>query len=406
MFDVPSRIQAQDYAAAKDDQTREGDTTGPCAGGKVDMKTTDDRQGVCKIGWTAAGEWVEYSLASNSIGQYDLILRLASNDNNKKVSVTIDGVEVGSVTAPNKGFTTFENRKISNVSIGVGEHTLRVTFENDGIDFNYLDIIDYVEPVTPPVVTPPPKPPVVTTPPKPPVTTPTERCNKNDTNNDIRNPSNHGELDDRTCKHRYSERTFGNSPVKWGKYEISADSSTDADLSARMERKFAPRAKPGNNSYQRFKGTFRIDSTSGPGKVSPGFSTAFLQFKGKHQGSTGDPAIALFVLEEVQEGNQIYFNIYREQITKRNGRFSNNGRKYVFLTRVKRNESFRIEAETGFRGNPVKEHYANVKINNKWYYFNVPEPKKGTETGIRYGAYVIKKGTARVFVSQTEFSSN
>ena len=178
--------------------------------------------------------------------------------------------------------------------------------------------------------------------------------------------------------------------------------STEADLLARMECKFAPRTKPSETTFQGFKGTPCIDSISGGGRN--GRVTSILQFKGKHQGSTGDLAIALFVLEEAKEDGQIPFDIYREQITKRGGRFSNNSRKYAFIASVKRNEHFIIEAETGFRDKPVNQHYANVKVKDKWHYFNVPEPAKGSETDIPYGAYSLSKGMAKIFVSETEFS--
>ena len=70
---IPGRIQAQDYMAANDDDTRSGDATGLCGSGNVDMRTTTDNNGGCKIGWTLAGEWVDYVFTSNSDGQFDII---------------------------------------------------------------------------------------------------------------------------------------------------------------------------------------------------------------------------------------------------------------------------------------------------------------------------------------------
>lgn len=227
-------------------------------------------------------------------------------------------------------------------------------------------------------------------------------CNPKDTNSDLTKtvPVNSGSLDDRTCKYIYSETTFGTSKVKWGVYQIAENTSTDADLSPRMERFFSPRVKPGNDTYQYFKGTFRIESVSDIAK-----KTSIFQIKGKHKGSTGDPAIALFVVQKVVVGKDTYFDIYREQIIRRGGRFSDEGRKYTnALVRVKKLESFNVEIKTGFSGTPVNKHYANVRINGKWFYFDVPDPKSGTESAIRYGTYVCDSGTAKIYVSNTSFS--
>lgn len=164
---IPGRIQAQDYTAGNDDEKRDGDTTGPCAGGMVDMRATDDNNGSCKIGWTLAGEWVDYAITSNSDGKFDIILRLASKDLGQKVVVSIDGVDVGDVTGPGKGFTTFQDRYIRDVAINTGEHTLRVYFEGQGVDLNYVEIVDHT-PVATPEVTPEVTPPKEDTPKNPP----------------------------------------------------------------------------------------------------------------------------------------------------------------------------------------------------------------------------------------------
>ena len=223
-------------------------------------------------------------------------------------------------------------------------------------------------------------------------------CDDNDTNNDISNPVNVGFLDDRTCKYKYKEGTISSNTAKWGIYEIGANTSTDDNLSARMERYFKPRVNPGNDTYEHFKGTFRIESVSDVGKV-----TSIFQVKGKHIESTGDPAIVLFVAEKVVVSETTYFDIYREQITKRGGKFSNDGRKYVLLTRVKKDENFMVEIKTGFSGSPVNKHYVNAKIKGTWYYFNVPDPQLGLETGIRYGVYGVNSGNAKIYVSNTSF---
>ncbi len=229
-----------------------------------------------------------------------------------------------------------------------------------------------------------------------------KNCNrKGITNVDVAKPVNLGELDDRTCAYNYKEVTFKGSTTTWGAYQIAAGSN-NADkngLSPRMERKFRPRPKAKDGNYQKFSGTFRIESVSG------GRGTYFIQVKGKHQGHTNpDPAICLIIAKKVKQEDGIYFYIYSEQITKRDGRFSNNGRKDVYLTRVKKGEAFNLELETGFIGTPVNTHYVHLKVKDKIYNWNVPQPELALETAIRYGAYGITSGVAEIYVSNTSFS--
>lgn len=223
-------------------------------------------------------------------------------------------------------------------------------------------------------------------------------CAKNDTNLDFTNPINVGKLDDRTCKHVYTEVLIDGE--LWGKYEISANSSTDGVNSARMERTF-DRVKPIDGAYEYFSGICRIENVS-DGKRG----TYIIQAKGKHIGHINvDPAICLLAAKKRVEQDITYFDLYCEQITKRDGRLSKGTRQIIKLATVKKNESFKLEMKTGFEGNPINNHYVSIKINQKEHWLDVPEPQLGTETGIRYGAYSVDEGKAVIFFRDTKFKS-
>lgn len=235
-------------------------------------------------------------------------------------------------------------------------------------------------------------------------------------------PKNHGVIDDRTCSYNYEERQIGS--ITFGSYRVSAgsnhvdtpDENTNSTLSPRMERRFVPRPHKRIGAYQHFKGTFRIEDVGG------GRGTYIAQVKGQHEGGEyKDPAIALFIARKrirdkkrsdgsfvIVNGIRVketVFDIYREQITKRDGRFSNNGRKDVKITTVLKSKNFIIDLKTGFNLdiNGNFQHYVTSIINGKKSFFRVPESDKALETGIRYGAYVVESGTARVFVGNTYF---
>ena len=224
-------------------------------------------------------------------------------------------------------------------------------------------------------------------------------CSKTDTSLDVANPINVGILDDRTCKHIYTE-VFMEGET-WGKYEVSENSSTDGVNSARMERIFE-RVKPIDGAYQYFSGICQIESVS-DGKRG----TYIIQAKGKHIGHINtDPAICLLAAKKRVENNVTYFDLYSEQITKRDGRLSKGTRQIIKLATVKKDEPFKLEMKTGFNGNPVNQHYVSIKINDNEHWMDVPEPQIGTETGIRYGAYSVDEGKAVVFFKDTKFESS
>ena len=229
---------------------------------------------------------------------------------------------------------------------------------------------------------------------------------------DLANAINVGTIDDRTCYSDYSESTVDGK--KWGVYNITDGSNhLDTSLQPRMERSLTRSKKTGVGSYAYFTGTVRILET-GKTNSSSSDGTYIMQAKGKHTGGGGspDPAICLYLAKPVYGANsdgdqvQVSFDIYREQINIRGGEGS--GRSIVFLKNVKKNEEIDIELKVGFREDPSdsskKIHYADAIIGGTVFNWNIPEPEKGTESGIRYGAYRVKGGRAQIRWANTTYS--
>ncbi len=229
---------------------------------------------------------------------------------------------------------------------------------------------------------------------------------------DLPNAINVGTIDDRTCYADYSESTVDGK--KWGVYNITDGSNhLGTSLQPRMERSLSRSSKTGVGSYASFTGTVRILET---GKTTSNSSdgTYIMQAKGKHTGGGGsaDPAICLYLAKPVYGANsngeqvQVSFDIFREQINVRGGEGS--GRSIVFLKNVKKNEEVDIELKVGFRVDPndasKKIHYADAVIGGTAFNWNIPEPEKGIESGIRYGAYRVKGGRAQIRWANTTYN--
>ncbi len=231
---------------------------------------------------------------------------------------------------------------------------------------------------------------------------------------DIPNPVNVGTADDRTCYSDYSESSvYGQT---WGVYNITENSNHwDAPntLQPRIERSLSRSGEAGAGSYARFTGTLRILEVGNTSGTSDD-GTYLMQAKGKHTGGGGpaDPAICLYLAMPVygDDGNgnqvQVSFDIVREQINFRGGSGAA-GRTIVFLKNVLKNEIVDIELEVGFRADPnnpnSKIHYADAVIGGEAFNWNIPEPERGLESGIRYGAYRVKGGRGQMRWANTTY---
>ena len=224
---------------------------------------------------------------------------------------------------------------------------------------------------------------------------------------------NVGKIDDRSCYSNYSESVVNN--VTWGVYNITAGSNhLGTSLQPRIERSLDRSKKTGIGSYARFTGTVRILEV-GNALGTDDDGTYMMQSKGKHTGGGGspDPAICLYLVKPVikkdSQGRnfQASFELYREQIKYRGGSGAK-GRDIVFLTDIQKNTPIDIKLEVGFRQDPNNPnrriHYSDAVIGGKVFNWNIPEPERGVESGIRYGAYRIKGGRAQIRWTNTKYS--
>jgi hypothetical protein len=142
---LPGRVEAQHF-----DKGGQGvayfDTTIGNAGNStlrqgesVDIQTNQDVDGIYNIGWIAPGEWLEYTVEVAQSGLYRLDFRVASWNNTGEISVSIDGHPVGGVlNVPNTGgWQAYQTRSLDAVHLTAGPQTVRLTFPNGNVNFNW-----------------------------------------------------------------------------------------------------------------------------------------------------------------------------------------------------------------------------------------------------------------------------
>ncbi|MCW5556761.1 MAG: carbohydrate-binding protein, partial [Verrucomicrobiae bacterium] len=144
----PTRIEAENF-----DEGGEGlgyhDTTPANNGGAyraeaVDIGATGDIGGGYAVGWTEAGEWLEFSIHVEEAGAYRLRARTARGQSrNRTVRFLFDGVDpTGDLVVPATGnWNTYVTVESEPFELAAGAQVLRADMADGGFDLNWIELI-------------------------------------------------------------------------------------------------------------------------------------------------------------------------------------------------------------------------------------------------------------------------
>ncbi|MEO0797196.1 MAG: carbohydrate-binding domain-containing protein [Verrucomicrobiota bacterium] len=92
------------------------------------------------IGWTAAGEWIEFTVDVTA-GTYEMTMRIATIHDGRRLRFLLDGQEITTATVPNTGsWTAFSNVPLGDVSFtGGSDQVLRVEFLDGGVNYSWVE---------------------------------------------------------------------------------------------------------------------------------------------------------------------------------------------------------------------------------------------------------------------------
>ena len=121
-FTLPGKIEAEDYDAMSGIQTQ---------------ATADDGGGQ-NVGYTDAGDWMDYSVNVTEAGLYTFTYRVASPNSNRKIALLVDGDELHQVTVPNTGNWQNWVTVSSTGSLTTGIHNIRILVVNSGWNINWF----------------------------------------------------------------------------------------------------------------------------------------------------------------------------------------------------------------------------------------------------------------------------
>jgi len=144
-WNIPGKIEAENYdigdTLAYDDSSV-GNSGGVYRSGNVDIESCTDDNGGYDVGWTVAGEWLEYTVNVRKDTLYDFLARVASPNSGKYFNIQMDGVNIGTFNIPNTGdWQKWQTVKISGVALSSGQKIMRVAIDAGDFNLNYVNVV-------------------------------------------------------------------------------------------------------------------------------------------------------------------------------------------------------------------------------------------------------------------------
>jgi len=150
-YAVPGKIECENFDIGGNGSayydTDEGTNVSPDPGYRdedVDIEVCSDVGGGYNLGFTMAGEWLEYTVDVAHSGTYDIVLRASTDGAGKTVSLTSKGAVLAeNVPITNtSGWQEWADITISDVKLEAGEQVLRLTIGNANyVNLNYMTFI-------------------------------------------------------------------------------------------------------------------------------------------------------------------------------------------------------------------------------------------------------------------------
>lgn len=140
---IPGTIQAEDFdrgcadAAYSDNELLNQGTA--YRQEEVDIEVTADGAGAYNVGYINTGEWMEYTVNVPAGGLYNFLYRVASQTGGGVIRMEIDGVSAGTVNInATGGWQVWQTVNLNSVTLGSGNHIIRIVAQSGGFNFNYF----------------------------------------------------------------------------------------------------------------------------------------------------------------------------------------------------------------------------------------------------------------------------
>jgi hypothetical protein len=135
---LPGTVQFENYDAGGANVAYVHSSSGNAGGGyrsnSVDIKSATDTGGGYLVGWTRAGEWLNYTVAVAKSATYTLDVRLASDGVGGTFHIEVDGVnKTGTIQVPDTGgWQNWMTVTKSSVTLAAGTQTVKFVLDTTG----------------------------------------------------------------------------------------------------------------------------------------------------------------------------------------------------------------------------------------------------------------------------------
>ena len=148
---IPGTVQAENYDLGGQNiafyDNTVGNTPAAYRAADVDIEATTDMGGGYNVGYTADGEWLEYTVNVTQAGNYTLEARVASVlTTTGQLTVMMDGVNVSGpmMISGTGGWQTWQTVKAPSVYLTAGQKVMRVNIVTSGFNLNHIKFVPVV----------------------------------------------------------------------------------------------------------------------------------------------------------------------------------------------------------------------------------------------------------------------
>lgn len=145
-MNIPGIIEAENYDVGGPNVTFYDATPGnsglkyrPDA---IDIEDCLDATKGYDVGWTASGEWLEYTINVKNKGLYDFEIRTATPNAGRTIVLAVDGTDItNQVALPNTGsWQKWSSTSVKNCRLEEGQHILRAKYIAGNYNINYIRV--------------------------------------------------------------------------------------------------------------------------------------------------------------------------------------------------------------------------------------------------------------------------
>lgn len=144
---IPGRIEVEEYDLGGLYNAYFDDSEGNEGGADfrldedVDLEDCADTNGGYNLGWSTAGEWLEYTVNVEKAGRYELVIRASCNGDGRTIALSSNGkMLTDDIAVPNtEGWQEWAEVVVDDIVLEAGEQVVRLTIgEVDFVNINNM----------------------------------------------------------------------------------------------------------------------------------------------------------------------------------------------------------------------------------------------------------------------------